>query len=318
MKKNLILVLSLVMLLYLFLQFPKQHKKTSIGVIVPVEHRALQEIVEGLTETLKKEMTQPYQLKVLNAQGDLTLQKSMILQLAKECDVIAAIGTATSQMATHLASSCRILSLASSYPDGRSVTISDEISPELSIRFFKRAFPGIQKMTLLYSSLEKVALDVPTVVEAAKRYGIEVERIMVHHLSELYSIKDTISRDSQAIFILKDHLIVSGIQTVLKLAQHRKMIVMTSDEGSVKEGACFAIGVKEKDIGQKGAQKIRTILEGSLGYHPAFETMESNVRFFIHPTACIESKIDIDALRKRALEEGLKIEDVTAVRQENL
>ena len=64
----------------------------------------------------------------------------------------------------------------------------------------------------------------------------------------------TIDPDSQVILILKDHFMVSSVQYLLRLAKKRNLLIYTCDEGSVAEGAHFALGVSEESIGVSAAE----------------------------------------------------------------
>ncbi len=162
-------------------------------------------------------------------------------------------------------------------------------------------------MTLLYSASEKVAKEVPIVSQAARDLGIEVQLLMVQSMAELYSVSRAIAFDSQAIFVLKDHLIVSAIQTVVQQAQILHIPVMTSDEGSVIQGAAFAIGVKESSIGRQGALIAKAILEGESPQNIAPQTMHGPFPLFVNPKACERQGVDLEILSERAENAGIQL-----------
>jgi putative ABC transport system substrate-binding protein len=68
--------------------------------------------------------------------------------------------------------------------------------------------------------------------------------------------------NAQGIFILKDHLVASGVAGLAKAANTRKIPLVTSDQGTVVEGAGFALGVKERSSGVKGGKLVAEILKG--------------------------------------------------------
>ena len=98
--KNLLLTSLAICFLCTLLLLPSRGKSPpSIGIIVPMEHKALKEIVDGFTGQLEGKS-----YKVLNAQGDPNIQKAIITQLAREgCEILVPIGTSTSQMTLNLA-----------------------------------------------------------------------------------------------------------------------------------------------------------------------------------------------------------------------
>jgi len=303
MKKIILLFAFALVAMFYFTLSPKARQEKLIGVVVPMEHQALNDIVRGLKETLCDKNTV---IKVMNAQGDATIQKTIIQQFVRDrCDVIVPIGTAAAQMTLSLAKDCEVVCLAADI-EGKATCLKDQLSAEEALNFLHAAFPDIKKITLLYSSSEKIAAEIPKTLLAAKANGIEVQKLMVQSHSELYTAANAIANDSQAIFVLKDHLIVSGIQTVVAHAEKLKIPVMTSDEGSIIGGGAFAIGVKEADIGRQGAQMIQKIFGGAK--ERAVQTMQGPFPLFVNRQACLKQGVDLPALEKAAMRLGYPVE----------
>jgi putative ABC transport system substrate-binding protein len=288
---------------FLFLSDKRSKSQYVVGVILPMEHIALNQITQGIAEELALKMGKSVVVKVKNAQGDANIQRAIIEQLVREhCNLLIPVGTAASQMTLNLAPEQKILCLAAdakilqTNQKAQATALSDEISSLDSLTFLRSAFPALKKITLLYSAAEKVAKEIPLVCQAARELGIEVQKLMVVNMGELYTVSGSIASDSEAIFVLKDHLIVSGIQTVVQQAQMRKIPVMTSDEGSVIAGAAFAIGVKESSIGQQGALLAKAILEGESPQNMPPQTMRGPFPLFVNRTACEKQGINLNGL----------------------
>ncbi|MGH2612447.1 MAG: ABC transporter substrate binding protein [Rhabdochlamydiaceae bacterium] len=277
--KKMMFLFALISMITLFISFSYKGKTEKlVGVIVPIEHQALTEIVKGLKEKLGLESDSKILVKVMNAQGDLTIQRAIIEQLVRDqCDVLVPIGNAASQMTVALSKEHPIICLAAdlNVESTQAACLTDQLSVQDSLSFLQTAFPKIHKITLLHSSSEKIASDIPSALEAARSRGIQVQQLMVQSLAELYTVGQAIADDSQAIFILKDNLIVSGIQTVIQQAEKRHIPVMTSDEGSIIAGGAFAIGIKESDIGRQGAKMVQMVLNGISPQDLASQTMGS-------------------------------------------
>lgn len=286
----------------------------TVGVILPMEHEALYQITQGIQKTLEEQMKGAVALKIKNAQGDPHIQRAMIEQLSHEgCDLLIPIGTSTSQMTLNLACDQKILCLAAdsclldTSHQVMATALSDELSVYDSLSFLHQALPDIKKITLIYSTSEKIAKEVPLVFQAAHTLGMDVQPLMIQNMSELYTVSRAINSDSDAIFILKDHLIVSGIQTITEQATALQIPVMTSDEGSVLEGAAFAIGVKESDIGSQGALIAKKILEGTSPTLIPPQTMRGPFPLFVNRTACENQGLDIDLFCENAKKRGLTL-----------
>lgn len=242
-----------------------------IGIIIPLEHAAMNAIVAGFSEELPRLYSKPIIIKAMNAQNDPNLERAIIQQMRDEkYNLIVPIGMDASQMTMAMVKKQPILSLASEISDQdrkkrkpcNIAVVQDEISPARSIEFIHAVYPKLKQLTLIHSTSNKVFPDVNTAIAAGKQYGITINHVMISALPDLYSVAKTLPKNTEGIFILKDHLIVSGISTLRKIADQRHIPLITSDQGSVEDGATFALGVHEKEIGIEGAKLAANILEG--------------------------------------------------------
>ncbi len=265
----------------------------TIGIIEPLEHKAMDEIVAGFTDTLKQSYAKPVIIKVENAQNDPNLQRAIIQRmLDAKVDYIVPIGAGPTQMTLAMARGRAVVSLASDLPQAEreklqpcnAAVVHDEISPEQLIAFIHAVYPQLKNITLIHSAADKVFPDVKKVIADSQKYGITVKPLMVSSLPELYAASLALSPQTEAIFILKDSLIVSGIGTLAKAAEQRHIPLITSDQGSVQEGAGFSLGVHERETGIQGAKLVAAALQGkSLCAMPIVEM--KNLTVFVNPAA---------------------------------
>ena len=116
---------------------------------------------------------------------------------------------------------------------------------------------------------------------------------MVQNVADLYTVSSRIESDAQAIFILKDNLVASGISTLVQQANERKIPLITSDEGSNKNGGAFAIGVIEADIGRQGAKMAAELLmQGSVN-GDRIQNLR-RILVFINKEACKSQGVDVN------------------------
>lgn len=291
----------------------QKEKSTTVGVIVPLEHQAMDEIVGGLKTTL--ESTHPHiEVMVKNAQGDQTLQRTIIQQMIQQkTDLLVPIGTATSQMTLAMSKQQPVVSLAA-YPDNlpgtkeRLSVVVDEIPPQVHFDFMRHYLPDFKKVTVVYSSQDKCFHEVEVLEQLASQSQVQLQKLMVRENHELFTISQVIDSDSQAIFILKDHPIASSVQVLMRQAQKLQIPVITSDEGSIKAGGCFAVGVKEGDIGRQGAKNIAHYFT-----HQTMPetTVVEKLYLFVNPSQCQTVGIDIEKLKQVAKQFNYQIEVVS-------
>lgn len=273
MHKIVLYFLSIIFLFLLILTGCEKEKSAGvkIGIILPIEHKALQDIVAGFSQKLKESYPHPIQIKIMNAQGDINLQRAIVQQMRDQnYALIVPIATGTTQMTSSMVHDQPIVSLAAEMSDSdrkklaqcNIAIVHDEIPPQLSIAFIHAAYPNLHRLTLIHSTSDKIFPEVNAAISAGKKLNIDVKPLMVATLPELMSTMHSLRNDTQGIFILKDNLIASGISTIIKTSQDKKIPLITSDQGTVENGASFSLGVKERKIGEAGAILAQQILAG--------------------------------------------------------
>src|SRR5260221_914907 len=134
-------------------------KAVKIGVIVPMQHTAMEEIVKGLKETLEPHLSKGDEIIVKNANGDQTLQHQIIKQMLNSgVDYFLPIGTSTSLMTLSIVKSKPVICIAAMInPEtfkkvsmGRVGVISDEIEVTHLLTFLKKHMPEVGNVGLIY------------------------------------------------------------------------------------------------------------------------------------------------------------------------
>jgi putative ABC transport system substrate-binding protein len=311
------------LILNLFLGLTGCQKATNdkpiIGIVVPLEHKAMTEIVAGFSQTLEQTLGDKYKIKIMNAENDANLQRAIIQQMRDQhYAMIVPIGTSTSQMTLALVTApLPVVSLAADLPAQVRLTgakchtalVHDEIAPAKLIQFIHAVYPHLTKIMLIHSASDKIFPDVAASIAAGKKVGVNIQHLMVNTLPDLTAATAAIPRDIQAVFVLKDSLIVSGIGTLVKFAATRHIPLITADQGSVQEGAGFALGVHEREIGVEGAKLATQILNGAPICQLPIAKM-SNLTVFINPQSLKAEGQTITEITAAAKNANLPVEAV--------
>lgn len=316
MKRFLSLFLTLITILPLSFTLAVPTKNTTpikIGVILPIQHQAMTEIVNGFTQTLKKQNPdRPIVLLIRNASGDINLQRSIIEELkTKQVNLFVPVSTNTTLMTLAMIQKTPIVSIASNYTETQRqhrkpcniTAVNDSIPPQPQLLFIKRLMPNLKQITIVHSASDKVIQEVNQFSALAKKMNISVQNLMVQQLSDLYTLASKISNKSQMIFIFKDNLVASGIRTLVQAANYRKIPLITSDDGTVENGAAFALGVPEYRLGALGAQLATQVLQGRKNTCDIPIHTIDRLSVFINTSALVQQKgpsvQDIQQLAKR-------------------
>lgn len=304
-----IIIIIIAAAISFFIMRSKKYENTIvIGVVQPLEHKAMDEIVAGFSETLAQNYHKKYVIKVENAQNDNNLQRAIFQKMRDaHYDIIVPIGTVATQMAVAMIHDRPIVSLAAelSEEDRKKLNpchvtvVHDEIPVEKIFQFIHEAYPHIKTLSLLHSSSDKVLPEIPKTIAIGKLYGIAIDHYMASTLPDLISVAQSLPTDTQGIFILKDSLIVSGIGTLAKIAAQKKIPLITSDEGSVEDGASFALGVHEKQIGVEGAILTAKVLEGHEACSLPIQEM-TRLSIFVNSKSLKEQNLKESSIQKAA------------------
>ncbi len=306
-----ILLVAGVFCYFKFLPYSTVSKPKTIGIVMPIEHRAFQEIIDGFQQKLNEHFKGSLVYNVQSAQGDLKLQRSIIeMFIGQRVDLIVPLGTGATQMALSLVKDQPIVSLAALYSERarakrhpKNVTgVLDEVGGKKKLDFIKEAFPNIHIITLLFhGGNEKTFQEVEEISHYGKQIGITVQTIMVQNLIDIESAIHGISKESQAILILKDSLLASGIRMLVSAAKKLQIPLITGDDGTVLEGATLGLGVRESKIGEEGALLAIKVLEGDPIARLPIQEMQ-DISIFYNPNSCKMQNIDLLRLQKYARE----------------
>lgn len=288
----------------------------TIGILVPIALPAMDQIVSGFETQVKSEYKGPVAFIVKNAQGNTSIQQSILQEFQQnKVDIIAPIGTDATQMAAHMIKDQPIVAIAAEMPKGPNIhnvtNVLDEISVPTQIDFIHTALPNLKNMTLIYSDDDRIFSDADKAVTAAKKNGIKMQKLMIEQLPDLYTVQQHIAPKTQAIFILKDEMVVSGISALVQQAERANMSIIASDDGSVGNGAAFALGVGESDIGKYSAKAAVKILNGTpAGKIPSYTMTQYSV--FINPVAAQKQGINVSALKAAAKKDGYAVDEISS------
>ncbi|MEM7402855.1 MAG: ABC transporter substrate binding protein, partial [Myxococcota bacterium] len=74
-----------------------------VGMLLPLEHEAMTQEVAGFREELQAVFGENVQIDVKNAQGDVGIQRALLLQFAQgDYQAVAVVGTTASLMALQI------------------------------------------------------------------------------------------------------------------------------------------------------------------------------------------------------------------------
>jgi putative ABC transport system substrate-binding protein len=265
----------------------------SIAIVEPLQHEAMDEIIAGYRDGIKQAGISA-DISIKNGQLDPNIEKSIFTELANDqTTIVAPIGTTLFEMALSSIPNKPIVGIATLFPDAtrnamrpiHATAIDDSMDPVAQLKFMSQVLPKMTKIALVYSPDDNIVTQVKAIEKVAKTMSISVQELMVTSAPDLYSVSHHVDSDAGCIFILKDHMVVSGVAQLAQQAQALQIPLITSDDGSVQGGGAFAFGITEKQIGEAAAQVTARYIKGTAMKDLPTKTLTDYTIFLNEPMA---------------------------------
>lgn len=272
-----------------------------IGTTQIVSHPALDAVVEGFKEALAEEgfvEGENVEYDIQNAQGEMATASSIAQKfVSDDVDLILSVATPTSQAAAKATTDIPIVFSAVTdpvaaglledpdAPQGNVTGVSDMLPLEPHLELIQTLVPDAQTIGLLYNAGEanSVAL-VEKEKEMAADMGLETEEATAAKSSEVQSAAQSLIGRVDAISVLTDNTVVTGLESVVQIAQENDIPLISGDIDSVERGAAAAYAFDYKDLGRQTGRMVARILNGQSISDTPVEYAE-DLQLAINPTS---------------------------------
>jgi putative ABC transport system substrate-binding protein len=252
-----------------------QAKTFKIGVTVIVSHPALEADQQGFEKAIEEaglEAEYDYQ----NAQGDMA-NATTIAQKFKndDLDLVHAIATPTSQAAVKVIKNKPIVYssvtdpvdaglVKTMGPSGTNVTgISDAWPIERQIELYHQMVPSAKKWGTVYNAGDANSVkSIGWTRDAMKKFGLELVEVTISNSAEVYTGAQTLVGRVDAIYITSDNTVVSALESVVKVANNKKIPLFGGDTTTVEKGMIAAYGLNYFQVGYSAGKKAVLVLKG--------------------------------------------------------
>ena len=277
----------------------------SIGINQLVQHPSLDAAAEGFQAAFE-DAGVDVEWDIQNANGEQGTAVSISQQMANaNHDLYLAIATPAGQAMSKSIKDKPLLFTAVTDPveaelvesvdkPGANVTGTSDAAPiEEQVKLMSQLVPDAKTVGVVYSSAEvnsKVQVDQLT--EAAKSQGMGVQSQTVTSVTEIPQAVEALG-DVDAIYVPTDNMVVSGISSLIKVANDKTIPVIAADSGAVEGGAAATIGIDYKELGrQTGEMALRILQDGADPAETAVETA-SDYTYVINEEAVKAQGIEV-------------------------
>lgn len=296
-----------------------KHAEFRVAILVPASHPALEEIRKGFIDTLSKSVSCSYD--EYNANGNRTLMRNQAEEIvAKKYDLIFAIAAAPALLVKEVCeqrhSSVPVVAGAIENPvdlklissmesSGNNITaVAGIYDFEEQLKLLKFLKPEAKNILLVYNPTSGLDDKKQELEVLCKNNNIGFYAIEIFNLNDLVQKVPAVIGGSDVVMVLRDNLVVSGIESLINLCNRMQKTLYASDLNSGDKGAALSYGVYESGYGIESAYKAIDILKH--GKNPS-EIPSSACRDFkikVNTKTMALQKLDIDANVLQVMKSG--------------
>ena len=251
-----------------------------IGITQIVEHPALDAARDGFIAALeeagfKEGEDVVYDLQ--NAQGDFTNAISIAQKFKDDkVDLIVAIATPTAQAALQVNQEIPIVinavtdpvaaSLAKSWESsGNNLTgMSDAAPNKQQVELIPQFLPAAKNVGTIYNAGEaNSVVQIEVAKEVCEELGLKLIEVTVSNSSEVLMAAQSLAGRVEAIYIVTDNTVVSALESVIKVCNQEKIVLILADPSTVDKGALASYGIDYFSLGKKSGEIALKIIKGA-------------------------------------------------------
>ncbi|WP_347305487.1 ABC transporter substrate-binding protein [Corynebacterium sp. SA-MJD20WY100] len=261
----------------------------SIGIAQLVQHPALDAASEGFKEAFEDAGVE-VDWDEQNANGEQSTAVSIAQQMAgKGHDLNLAIATPAAQALANSIKDTPLLFTAvtdavaaelveSNEAPGGNVTGTSDIAPiDKQVELLKELVPDAKSIGVVYASGEvNSQVQVDELKKVVAPMGIEVKTQTVTSVTEIPQAAEALG-DVDSIYVPTDNMVVSGIASLVKVANDKKIPVIGAEAGTVEGGAVATLGIDYEALGHQTGEMALKILQD--GGDPASMPVETAKEF---------------------------------------
>jgi putative ABC transport system substrate-binding protein len=300
-------------------------KSYKIAISQIVEHPSLDATRQGFLAALKDAgITEGTNLKVdfNNAQGDSANNLSIAQKIASaDNDLVLGIATPSALALVQQVKKTPVLFAAVTDPlaakivsnmdkPGGNVSGASDTNPEAIsqlMEFIASNFPKVKSVGLVINEGEPNAVIMAKKAEEGlSKHGIKLIKASVTTTSEVKQAAESLIGRVDAFYITLDNTVVSGVDTLIKLAKDKHIPFFSSDRDTVEKGAFATVGFKYYDHGYQVGLMAVDILKNGKKPADMKVTVPDKLDLILNLKAAVDQGIEVTDAMKNAVKDQEK------------
>ncbi len=254
--------------------------KPKIGLLQLVSHPSLDQITEGIVDTLQQEGLidgQTMELDFQNAQGDQNNLNTMSNRFVNnQSDVMVGIATPAVQALANNSTEIPIVMGAVTDPinaglvsdlnqPGGNITGVRDVTPfEKQVDLILELIPNIETLGIIYSTGEVNSVkQSKDTADYAKSVGLTVEEATITSTNDLQQVAQNLAGKVDAVWVGTDNNIASAFPTLIEVANSHNIPVFPAVAEMVNEGGLATVGLNQYHLGVLTGQMVLEIINGA-------------------------------------------------------
>ena len=179
-------------------------------------------------------------------------------------------------------------------PSGTNVTgISDAWPIERQIELYHQMVPSAKKWGTIYNAGDANSVkSIGWTRDAMKKFGLELVEVTISSSAEVYTGAQTLVGRVDAIYITSDNIVVSALDSVIKVGNDKKIPLFGGDTTTVDKGMIAAYGLNYFQVGYSAGKKAVLVLQGT-GSGTVPSGITENLSLWINLKAAKEQNVTV-------------------------
>ncbi len=211
-----------------------------------------------------------------NAQGDMNINQSIAQKFANsDYNLFVAITTPTSQAIANAIKGRPIVFAAVTdpvkaglitdllHPGGNITGTSDITLYEQQLELLKKLKPTTKTIGIVYNPSEAAAQSgLEQTRKYAPKFGLEIITATANTSNDVLVAARSIADKVDAFYIIPDNTVISGQDSLIKIAIEKKKPLIAYEESGVEKGALATLSTDYTELGKRTGEIIVKILQG--------------------------------------------------------
>ncbi|GAA3682511.1 ABC transporter substrate-binding protein [Arthrobacter ginkgonis] len=280
-----------------------------IGIVQYVAHPSLDATAKGFKQALADAgyTGDKVVYDEQNAQGDAATNTSIAGKFASDGkDLVLAIATPSAQAVYNAVTDAPILFTAVTdpvsadlvesleSPGGNATGTSDANPVKEQLQLVKELNPDAKTVGIVYSSGEvNSEVQVKAAKAAAAELGLEVKESAVSTSGEVQQAAQSL--DVDAFYVPTDNNVVSALESLLQVAEDKKILTIAAEGDSVERGAVATYGISYEKLGYQTGEMAVKILKGEATPETMPVETQSELQLYVNTAAAERMGVTLPA-----------------------